>query len=68
MNFFSVSNLALDALGVAGVAAVLVVLAILTMRSVAMRDRAMTFRRGLEDDARRASYERRWRSDVMRGA
>ena len=68
MDFINNSNLALDAMAVAGVAAVLIVLAILTLRSVAMRDRAMMFRHSIQDDARRASYEQRWRTDVSHGA
>ncbi len=68
MDFFNFSNLALDGLAVAAVAALLIMLAALTMRSIAMRDRAMNLRRGLEDEASRVSYEKRWRTNAMRGA
>lgn len=42
----------------------LVLLAILTMRSVIMRDRAMTFGKTAEAEARRVRYEQRWRSTI----
>lgn len=67
MGFFDFNNLAFDALALAAVALLVVLLAVLTMRSVALRDRAiMLSRSGLQEDARRAAYEQRWRSGGMR--
>ncbi len=68
MNVVSYSNPAFDALALAAMAIVIMSLTILTMRSVSQRDRAMTIGKDNRDsDARRAAYERRWRSDVTRG-
>ena len=55
--------------GETAVAAVFVLVAVLTMRSVAEREGAMSLGRGKQDpEARRASYEARWRNQSLPGA
>lgn len=69
MDIFDFSNLTFDGPALAAVALLVIVLAILTMRSVALRDRAMMIgRSGGEEDLRRARYEQRWRGGGMRSA
>lgn len=67
MQLFDLNSTLYEILAVP--AAVSVVLAILTMRSISLRDRAMTVGRAeLEAEAKRSAYERRWRSGGMRNA
>lgn len=63
MDVFNANTSILEFLAVPSLM-VLVLLVVLTMRSIVLRDRAMTFGKTREPEAHRAAYERRWRDRV----